>query len=86
MTSKIKEKLLGLLDIFVCPECKTKLVYEEKQLWQPHRRSDVFVYYLKCNTCNIKYPIIEGIPRFDQIYEFPEGDNSDQFMEAHPNE
>lgn len=37
------------LDLFVCPVCKIKVVYEQENS------------HLKCPQCNRRFPIIDGI-------------------------
>jgi len=49
----------GLMDILACPVCKGKLeltVTEENQ-------REVIAGSLHCGGCNVRYPIVETIPR-----------------------
>ncbi len=46
------DHLEELLEIVACPKCKGEVRYDETE--------NVFV----CETCRLKYPVIDGIPDF----------------------
>ena len=47
-----------LMDILVCPVCKGKLKLDV----QNEEKGEVIIGNLSCTTCNLHYPISDGIP------------------------
>ena len=54
---------IKLLEILVCPKCKTDLSLQQKETLQ----HEIIEGDLLCENCRKKYPIVNGIPRFIEL-------------------
>jgi len=49
----------SLLDILACPVCKSHPLELEVS---EESEKEIVTGTLRCNSCNVDYPIVEGIP------------------------
>jgi SAM-dependent methyltransferase/uncharacterized protein YbaR (Trm112 family) len=60
----------GHLQFLVCPDCQQQLALQDVE---QRRQGHVITATLHCSTCNERFPVLRGIPRFVALSNYADG-------------